>query len=243
MYFRPYLWLSVFSALGLVMLVSLGQWQMERREWKLDLIERMEERMTAPPIAVPDHAAALALPPEENEYRQVALEGRFHHAKELHWFTHTQGLGAGYDIITPLELIDGSFVLVNRGFVPERLKAPEARAEGQTDGTQQITGILRESVQAGMLDAEDDLQKNVWFTRDVDKMAAAADVAPVAPFLVVQDGAAPEGGWPRPGAARPVLKNDHLQYAVTWFGLALVLIGVYIAYHVSQGRLGWGKRG
>jgi len=242
MYFRPYLWLTIFSVLGFAMLIALGQWQLERRDWKLDLIGRMEARMTAPTIAIGDHEAALALPVADNEYRHIELAGRFHHRKELHWFTQAGDLGPGYDIITPLELADGSFVLVDRGFVPEKLKEAETRPEGQSQGRVSVTGVLRASVEAGALDAEDDLPQNVWFTRDVAKMAQAAGVAPVAPFLVVQDGQAPEGGWPRPGAARPQLKNDHLQYALTWFGLAGVLVGVYFAYHVSRGRLGWGKK-
>lgn len=242
MYFRPLLWPTVASLIALGILLALGQWQLERRDWKLDLIARMEARLSAPTISIGDIEAARALDLAAHEFRHVEVPGTFLHDKEMHWFTQAPDLGPGYDVITPLRLADGSYVLVDRGFVPERLKEQAERREGLVDGRVTLSGVVRASHQAGALDAEDNPEANTWFTRDVEKMAAHAEVAPVAPFLLIQDRGEVPGGWPRPGASVVKLKNDHLQYALTWFGLAGCLIAVYFAYHVSQGRLSFGRR-
>lgn len=232
------LWPTILTLLALPLLVGLGIWQLERLEWKRALIERIETRTTQPPIPFPSPPDWTVLDPEALDYRPVTVIGRFDHARELHWFGQNEEGAAGYHIITPLTLEDGGYVFVDRGFVPIDLKAPQARAQGQVEGWVTVTGLARRAATRGHLDVADDPQNNVWFVRDIAAMSAAAGVAPVAPVFVAADATPNPGGWPKGGATRVELRNTHLQYAVTWFGLAAVLIVVYLAYHRVQGRLG-----
>ncbi|HEX7776586.1 MAG TPA: SURF1 family cytochrome oxidase biogenesis protein, partial [Parvibaculum sp.] len=125
-----------------------------------------------------------------------------------------------------------------RGFVPEARKDPATRKAGEIDGETTLTGVARAPQARGAFDAKDDPARNIWFTRDPVTMAAALKLGNVAPFYVEADATPNAGGLPVGGRTRVNIRNEHLQYAITWFGLALVLVGVYLSYHWSQGRIG-----
>jgi surfeit locus 1 family protein len=231
------LWPTVLSVGALAILVCLGIWQLDRREWKLRLIEQVENAMKREPQPL---SAVLQRGPDLPEFDPVEVAGRFRHDQEFHLFTH-RGADAGYEIITPLELADGSFVLINRGFVPERLRDPSTRRAGEVEDETTIRGWLRHAEARQWFSAEDDPEKNIWFVRNPDLMARSRRLRlpnhPVG-FFVVADETPNPGGWPK-GGMELNLRNQHLFYALTWFSLAIVLVAVYIAFHISRGRLSW----
>ena len=233
--FRPLLWPTLLTLLALPVLIGLGLWQLDRREWKLDLIAKLEERQKEPPILLPNEAAWGSLPLEELYYRHVRIKGEFLHDKEIHWFAQDASGQVGYQIITPVALEFGGYVLVDRGFVPASLKTRETRPETVFDAEADLVGSIVPSAVADSLDLDPDLQTNIWYVRDVQAMAAWREVTPAAPFLVIAEEPSPQAPFtPIPVVAN--LRNEHLNYALTWFGLAGALIAVYLAYHLARGR-------
>lgn len=238
-WFRPLLWPSVATAIALAILIGLGIWQIERLHWKLDLIARIDARMAAPATPPPPQADWASLDPKALEYRHFRLAGRFRNDKELYYFAQGDQGAIGYDVITPFVLADGGgIVLVDRGFVPEELKDPARRKAGNIEGEVTLTGVARAPQGRSSFTAADEPQRNLWFTRDPETMGAATGLGPVAPFYVEADATPNPGGWPQGGRTRVDIRNEHFQYALTWFGLALGLIAVYFFYHRSQGRVG-----
>lgn len=238
-FFRPLLKPTLWSLPFFVLLIGLGIWQIERLHWKLALIASVNAHMHAPPIAL-DHA--LALPPDEAQYTRVALLGRFDNSKEAYVFTTGEGGAPVYHVITPLLLEDGRALLVDRGFVPQNLRDPKMRPAGELSGTQHIVGVWRVPDPPGMFTPPPDLAHRVWFSRDLADIAKADQLKLAAPVIVEADATPNPGGWPKGGQTIVTFRNEHLQYAITWFLLAAGLLGVYLAYHVSRARLGWRKK-
>jgi surfeit locus 1 family protein len=223
-----------FTALMLaafVVLIGLGLWQLQRLEWKEGLIAKIEARTEAPPIGLED-AAAMAAQGEDPSYYRVRVGGRFDHAKERYLFALSEGR-AGWHVIAPLKTEDGETVLIDRGFVPDNVKAPASRAKGEVEGVVAVTGIVRLPDRQGPFTPDNEPEANRWFWRDKDALARSmfpGESVRVAPFfLEAEKGEAP-GGWPEGGQTRLDLPNNHLQYAITWFLLAAALLGVYAAY-------------
>lgn len=236
-YFRPQIGPTILTLCALAVLIGLGNWQLERRAWKLSLIADIEARTTQAPIDFVE-AERLFQDGEDVEYLPATLEGRFLHDREIHLFRQSVEGKGGYHIITPFERPDGSAVLIDRGYVPPQNKEPQTRPEGQIDGVVTLTGLVRTDGSPGAFVPANNAEKGEWFFRDHQAMGEAAGVEPVAPlFLDLADLPVP-GGLPKGGQTRIVLKNDHLGYALTWFGLAAVLVGVYVAHQISVGRLG-----
>jgi len=216
-------------------LVSLGTWQVRRLAWKEDLIARVEARVHAEPAALPAPDAWAGLTAEEIEYRPVRLSGRFDHGREVHVFIalgEPKGPlgGQGYFVLTPLAL-EGTdrVVFVNRGFVPLDRKDPASRPGGQVAGTVAVTGLMRPAEARNWLSPADDVARNVWFVRDPATMAVATglDPAKVAPFTVDEAAGETPGGLPQGGETVIAFPNSHLGYAITWYGLAAALVGVW----------------
>jgi len=234
MRFRPSPWLSLFSVIGLGILIGLGSWQLDRREWKLDLIATIEARIQAPPlgaIAPGDVAPAkIGL----LEYRRTKVDGTLYPDKELYLHAIGPNGAAGVHVISPVET-KGGIVLLNRGFVPVALKDPAKRAAGQIQSVS-LNGVIRNDQNPGFFTPSNDPAGNAWFYRDSAAMARALgyDLGEVLPFVVEADATPNPGGWPLGGQTRVEIKNDHLQYALTWFGLALTLVGVYLAFSIKR---------
>lgn len=238
-YFRPLLWPTIATTIALAILIGLGVWQIERLHWKLDLIATINARMAAPAESAPAPAAWAGLDPKALEYHHLRLVGTFRHDKELFYFGQGDEGVAGYDVITPLVLKDGGgIVLVDRGFIPEELKEPALRKAGEVEGEVTVVGVARAPQARDAFTVADDARRNIWFTRDPRTMGAAVGLGSVAPFYVEADATPNPGGWPKGGRTRVDIRNEHFQYALTWFGLALGLLAVYLFYHRSQGRIG-----
>ncbi len=221
---------------ALLILLGLGTWQMQRLAWKEDLIAKITARIHQPPVPLGEVEKQA---PSDAEYARVKVGGTFHHeAEQLLWAPDPRQ-GPGYHVYTPLRLGDGRTILVNRGYVTEALKAPSARATGQVVGEVDVVGLLREPPEPSIFNPDHDTRTGVWFWRDFEGMAEAAlgseaDKA-VRFFLDAEAEPANPGGWPQGGTTRLTLPNRHLEYALTWYGLAATLIAVLIAF--ITGRL------
>jgi surfeit locus 1 family protein len=222
--------LGLLLVTGLVLLSGLGVWQIHRRAWKLDLIARVDRRVHAPPVAVPGPAQWPAITAARDEYRRVAVTGRFLNDRETLVRAVTQ-LGGGFWVITPLRATAGFTVLVNRGFVPPERSDPATRPAGQTGGPVTVTGLLRLTEPRGAFLHRNLPGQNRWYSRDVAAIAAARHLADVAPYFIDADASPNPGGFPVGGLTVISFPNNHLQYALTWFTLALMLVGamVYVA--------------
>lgn len=218
----------VLAALGFLILLGLGTWQVQRLMWKTELIETIERQMALPPAPLPAEVAD----PEDYRYRRVTVEGVFHHDKEIHLFAHSRAGEPGFQIITPLERPDGSYVLVNRGWVPEALKEPAKRPQGQVSGRVTVTGIGRPSWQPAWLHRwivpDNRPGTNLWFYGDLGAMAAHLGITEYAPIFIEADATPNPGGWPQGGQTRIEIRNDHLQYALTWYALAVALVVMFV---------------
>jgi surfeit locus 1 family protein len=132
--------------------------------------------------------------------------------------------------MTPLELPSGASVIINRGFVPLGSKDPASRAAGQVAGGVTITGLLRMPEQAGWFAPQNDPARDAWYRRDPAEIARVLKLERAAPFTIDADATPSPGGLPEGGRTRLNFPNDHLGYALTWFGLALALAGVFAAF-------------
>ena len=249
-------WLGLFvpAVLAFAVLIALGTWQLQRKTWKEDLIASLTERLGAPPQALPPTADWGKLDRARDEYRRVRFKATFDNGREGLVFATASAFrpdvsGPGYWVLTPARLggrADDSVIgkldpviMVNRGFVPDTRRDPKSRLEGQVAQPLEITGILRWPDERHWFTPADDPAHNLWFTRDPGAIAAAKGYdtkTVVAPFYVEQEAPAPPGGLPQPGQFVVALPNNHLQYALTWYGLAAVLAGVFGAWMLTSGR-------
>lgn len=230
--------LAVLSAIGFVILVGLGVWQVQRLQWKEALIGRVESRLDAAPVAAPAPDAWAGLDVAEAEYTPVTVSGRYLNDREAHVvFTLVEPKGPaggiGYMVMTPFETDGGWIVYVNRGFVPLEAREPSARAGSLIEGEATVAGLLRQPYVPPWFVPADDIVANQWFSRNPAAFAAAAGLPAdkVAPYII-DAFADPDlaGGLPQGGETIVTFTNNHLQYAVTWFGLAAALAGVLFAF-------------
>jgi len=229
------LWPSIFSAFALVVLLGLGTWQVQRLQWKNGLIAQIEARVHAVPISLADALAAVKRG-DDLEYARVKVTGTWIPGVEWHLWAPSSN-GPGWHVYAPLKTNGGTVVIVNRGFVPDALRNPATRPEPSSPNEETLVGLLRMPEPKHLFTPDNDLARNVWYSRDIGAMARAMPVgagADVAPFaLDAEAGSAPPPA-PQGGVTRLELPNSHLQYAVTWYGLAATLVGVYVAFVRSR---------
>ncbi len=201
--------------------VALGTWQLERRAWKLDLIERVEERVHAPAANAPGAAAWPRMSSPTDEYRRVQARGSFVNGAETFVQAATRR-GAGFWVLTPLRRDDGSVLLVNRGFVPPASRDRIAHVEGPVT----VTGLLRITEPGGGFLRRNDAAANRWYSRDVQAIAAARGLTHAAPYFIDAEAApatdSAAGVAPVGGLTVIAFHNNHLVYAITWYALALM---------------------
>lgn len=207
-------------------LVALGIWQIERRAWKLDLIARVDARIHAPPEAAPGPRAWPSITANRDEYRRVTARGTFLNDRETLVKAVTEQ-GAGYWVVTPLRT-PGFTLLVNRGFVPEDRRDPATRRAGEIAGPVSVTGLLRMTEPYGAFLRANHPERGRWYSRDVAAIARARGLGVVAPYFVDADAAPNPGGLPIGGLTVVSFPNNHLVYALTWFGLAALDIWAMI---------------
>ncbi|HEY4115117.1 MAG TPA: SURF1 family protein [Rhizomicrobium sp.] len=234
MVFRPLWKFTAFMAVLFAGFVALGVWQLERLQWKLGLIAEVNQNLKAPPISA---AEAFALGPRGAQYHRVELAGRFGNAKETYVYTTDNSGDPVYHVVVPFTLDDGRVLMVDRGMVPQSMRDPKTRAAGAREGEQHITGVWRVPDPPGLFTPPPDLKHRIWFSRDVSAMAKVDGVKLAAPVIVEADAAPNPGGWPEGGQTVVTFRNDHLQYAITWFAMAAIVGCGWVAFHVSRGRI------
>jgi surfeit locus 1 family protein len=209
------------AVLGIAALTSLGVWQLERRVWKLELIDRVEQRVHAAPVAAPGPEAWPGVTAAHDEYRRVSITGRYMNDRETLVQAVTE-LGGGFWVVTPLRTPDGFTVLVNRGFIPPDRRDPATRAAVDDETT--VTGLLRVSEPHGGFLRANDPSQDRWYSRDVAAIAAVRGLTDVAPYFIDAE-TGDTASFPRGGLTVLAFPNNHLVYAVTWFSLAAMLAG------------------
>ncbi|PCJ33503.1 MAG: hypothetical protein COA93_07440 [Alphaproteobacteria bacterium] len=218
----------------LIILCLLGNWQVERLNWKMGLIEKLEMRYGLPPVALP----ATVEDPDDWVYRHVTVTGRFLHMREMPLYNAGPTGRPGYDLFTPLMLKDNiggrKIVIINRGWVPENLKEQMSRPETINSEEVQITGLLRKSWQKERFAPENDVEHNLWFYADLNGMKEAQHLTELFPMFLYADKTSNEGQYPIGERSQLNIVNNHLDYAMTWYGLAIVLLVIYIMFNVRR---------
>ena len=231
---RGLILLGILTLAGVALFTSLGVWQVERLYWKLDLIQRVEERAQAAPVPAPGPEAWPDVTAATQEYRRVSVTGRFLNDRETLVQAVTER-GGGFWVLTPLRTDRGFTVLVNRGFVPPDKRDPDSRPAGQVPDETTVTGLLRVTEPGGGFLRSNDPAQDRWYSRDVTAIAAARGVTDVAPYFIDAE-AGPEGGYPVGGLTILKFRNNHLVYALTWFALDLMLIAAALYVARSEWR-------
>ena len=226
---------TMFALAGVAILCGLGVWQLDRKVWKESLIATLNARLSEAPGNLPPRDSWRMLKQSDTEFRRVVFPAEFLAGEEALVYTTGSPLrpdvkGPGYWVFAPAQLAGGSIILVNRGFVALDRKGPSTRAEGETRGSVDIVGVIRWPEKRGSFTPDDEPGNNVWYLRDSNAIAADKKWLTAAPFYIDQESPVPPGGLPRPGKLEVRLPNNHFEYAVTWFGLALALAGVYVAW-------------
>ncbi|MBY0406051.1 MAG: SURF1 family protein [Rickettsiales bacterium] len=208
----------LFIAATTVLLFGLCLWQVERLRWKADTLNHIQAAQTLPALGT--------LPPITDgiEYRKVALTGTFMNDKMFHMVGRPQGEGPGFYVVTPFKLDDdGRIILINRGFAPEG-------KEGAPEGLQNVQGIIRPNRPHRMFMPDNHPEKNVWFYEDLPAMEKTVG-EPLIPLMIEQVGEARKNKYPLPSDGKITLRNDHLNYAITWFLLGVIGLVMFAAYH------------
>jgi cytochrome oxidase assembly protein ShyY1 len=231
--------LGIFTLLILALLIGLGVWQLQRRAEKHALIAQLTERLAAAPAALPALAQWSALTPAGDEFRRVRFSATYESRPDAMVYSSGSAIrddisGPGTWAFLPARLPGGETVAINAGFVQNTMqdRAQQDRAVTRlvTGAPVTLTGYIRFPESAGALTPSENLAKRLWFTRDHLVMARALGWGNVAPFYIDLETPVPESGIPKPGPLEVHLKDDHLQYAITWFGLAgavLIAFGVW----------------
>jgi surfeit locus 1 family protein len=219
--------LHIATLIGLAILMALGTWQVRRLAWKEGLIASIGARMAGAPeplSAVEEKFRARG----DVDYLPVTLAGTVLNEREQ-FFLSTHDGQSGWNIYAPLQLVDGRALMLNRGFVPYELRDPAKRPGSQPDGIQAITGLARNPLASkpSSMTPDNDSKSNTWYWKDLSGMAANAGVAQdrLLPFFV--DDWSERSALPVARTTIVSLPNNHLQYAVTWYGLAAALAGVW----------------
>ena len=236
--FRPLPGLTAATVIALAILIGLGTWQLQRRAEKHVLLDQIASRQNAPPapieilLATGDYAA----------HRAATAQGTFDHAAESYVYAPRPNEGAarpGFKVITPFRLRSGGLILVDRGWVDERHKSPEGRKTGQAEGEAEIEGRLRPSSRPGTFTPLPDVAARTFYQRDSAAIAKALKLE-LASTLVFEATTRAQGG-PEPLTSELNIPDNHLQYAITWFALAVVLVVIYLSFHAARGRLKVGR--
>jgi cytochrome oxidase assembly protein ShyY1 len=238
---------GVFTLAMVALFVGLGVWQLQRRVEKHALIAALTERLAAPPGALPSPAQWSKLTPESDEFRRVTFPATYESLADAMVYSSGSAVrddisGPGTWAFLPARLPTGETVVINAGFVQntmqDRQQQDRAIKSLVTGAPVTLTGYLRFPEAAGMLTPAENLAKRLWFTRDHLAMAHALGWGEVAPFYIDLEAPVPASGIPKPGPLEVHLKDDHMQYAITWFGLAGAVVIAFGLWLRAQRRAG-----
>lgn len=223
---RPVAWFFFLAAFGTCM--ALGTWQVQRLAWKNGLIAQIAAaNAQAPLTTLPDDASELAV----LQFRRAELKGEWLGGTEFHLTPRYWRDQFGYSIITPFKLADGRILLINRGWVPADKKAPETRPETAVHGHATLSGLVRVGAERSYFTPPSSPEKNLWFGRDVAQMAETARLTHVIPAMLDEVGEQDIAHLPIPSDGTIRLRNDHLSYLITWYGIAVGILVIFVVYH------------
>ncbi len=228
--FRPALWMSILLVLALAILCSLGVWQVKRLHWKNDLIAKLHAAQNAPA----EHIVDVLMATDDPQWRRVSLRGKYVADLPPRRLFRTQNGITGFRYLQAFGLDNGRYIYVDRGFSP---KGKAVTLPPVSPGA--VVGFLHPAEHKTWLSPAPEMDKNIWYWRDITAMAAGqVDVALLhTKYVVDLEKNAEEGNWPKAVGAPNDPVNNHLDYALTWFGLALSLFVIYLIWHVQNGRL------
>lgn len=213
---------------ALLVLLGLGAWQLQRLGWKEALIAERESRLAAPPASL---AVLERLDAAQLAHRRVRLQGRFLNERELFFGLRTHAGVPGLELLSPLRLDDGRTVMVNRGWIPADRRAKAARPETRPEGPVEVVGIVRPATaEPGWFTPANEPAANQWYSYDLAAMAREVG-SELLPFVVEATAAPGERALPIGRGAAIEIRNDHLQYAITWFALAAALATIFVLFH------------
>jgi len=231
---------GIFTLAMVAVFVGLGLWQLQRRVEKHALIAALTDRLAAAPGALPSPSEWSTLTPAQDEFRRVSFTATYASVPDAMVYSSGSSVredvsGSGTWAFMPVRLANGETVVINAGFVQNTMqdRGQEDRAVHRlvTGEPVTLTGYLRFPEAAGLLTPAEDTRKRLWFTRDHLAMARALGWGNVAPFYIDLERPVPESGIPKPGPLEVHLKDDHMQYAITWFALAgavVIAFGVWL---------------
>jgi cytochrome oxidase assembly protein ShyY1 len=240
---------AIFTALMVLAFTGLGIWQLQRRTAKHALIAMLNERLAAALAPLPAPSQWNALTPGSDEFRRIAFSATYAPLPDAMVYSAGSAVrddvsGPGTWAFLPAQLADGNTIVVNTGFVQNTMqdRAQQDRAVRRliTGDPVQLTGYIRFPESAGALTPSENVAKRLWFTRDHLAMSRVLGWVEggkaVAPFYVDLETPAPESGIPKPGPLSVRLKDDHLQYAITWFTLAFAVVIAFGVWWRTQRR-------
>lgn len=228
--FKPKIWPTVFTVIMLACLITLGFWQLHRLEWKLGLIEQIETRAFMEPVSLPMETSNL----DDLEYQSVTLKGRFDNNQEMTLYSVGPNGRPGYDLYTPFHMEDGNTIIVNRGWVPQALKNQSERPETLDGSALDINGLLRKPGRKLWYGPENEPENNNWYYGNLQMMAEAQGIKDIYPMYLYASKEEEDNGFPIAGRTEFNIVNNHLDYVLTWFGLAIVLIIIYLVAHIKK---------
>ena len=235
-FFKPVFWPTVFFVFSLIILVSLGTWQVKRLIWKNDLISFYLKQSTNNIINL--HKENFVS--EEIEYRKVRLTGKFLNKKEVHITGKTYEGNAGFHVVTPFLMQNGNYVLVNRGWVSENYKEAKSRSFSLINEETSVIGLIRYPQKKGYFVPENEPDNGFWFTikpTEIKKHLKIDKETFIIKFYVDALRQEKKINLPIGIKGKINIRNQHLSYAITWYSLAIVLMIIYLSYHYSEGKL------
>ncbi len=214
----------LFTIVAVAVMLGLGSWQLARLQWKLNLIERLEARARTAPVGL-DGIAPIRAREGDVEYMRVRLTGTYQHDREVHLYA-TGPATWGWQVLTPLVTSTGQEVLVNRGFVPDRIKEPAARRDGLPAGPVTFVALLRAPASSRpYFSPENEPKRNRWYWVDPAQLLQP----PRLPYVLEAE-AIPGAPPPNGGVTRLEPSNPHLAYAFTWYSFAMILLVIFGLY-------------
>jgi surfeit locus 1 family protein len=229
--FRPGLPATLCTIVALAILLGLGTWQVQRLQWKTELIDRVEAGFAAAPVTLAESLAD----PAGSDFHAATATGRYRH--DLAFAIGAAGMDGivGSTLVTPLETGDGALLLVERGWLPQALLPPQTPGELEPEGQVRLSGHLRDrsNERAGPFTPDNEPSRRRWFWYDLPALEQVTGRR-VLPVVLTLDRPDVAGDRMRPMPLRVELPNNHLGYVITWYGLAVALVAVYIAFGLRR---------
>ena len=232
-YFKPSVWLTIFAFPSFLILIILGSWQVQRLSWKSNLISNYNNNFQQAPITVKE----LFKDRKKNKYRRTVIYGEYDHANEIQIIGKTYEGNAGFHIISPFILENNEIIYINRGWVPKKYADKKTRKFSLLEDKVRVVGLVRLPQKKGYFVPENEPENGFWFTIIPEELNGHLNIIGEKEFYIDELNIDEKLKLPMPANGKVQVPNNHLQYAITWYSLALGLLIVYFAWHRQNGFL------